>query len=263
MENTKVCCPICGSLTVYYKRRKKHRFKCPNNECGTHLEIDGELIFIDSTLKRENENWILYRYKRLSFDDINTLAKGKKIVLKEPESESQYVTSEKQQKMSPIVKFGGGFLLFCIFLVILAEIGIIQREEKPKTSSPDISRKKDANETLEYKLAVIDEGGFVSKDHVSVARFKSLLRQLSDTFVENEQQISDMSVRAQQILREDGIRESIINIMEGLNRIFLSKVENQKYAEYSAVYLTLRTKGQSHQDAIEGLKALIQSLGLY
>jgi len=38
----------------------------------------------------------------------------------------------EKQKMSPIIKFGGGFILFCVLLVILAKIGIIPTEEKPK-----------------------------------------------------------------------------------------------------------------------------------
>ena len=39
--------------------------------------------------------------------------------------------------------------------------------------------KAQTGDTLEYKLAVIDAGGYVSKGHVSVARFRSLLNQLS------------------------------------------------------------------------------------
>lgn len=37
----------------------------------------------------------------------------------------------EKQKMSPIVKFGGGFILICVIVWILAEIGIIPSAEKP------------------------------------------------------------------------------------------------------------------------------------
>lgn len=115
-------------------------------------------------------------------------------------------------------------------------------------------------ETLEYKLAVINAGSYVPKDHITVARFRSLLTQLSNTFVENRQQIADMSVSAQEILKEKGIKEKLLNIMEGMNKLFPKKIENQKYAEYSAAYLVLRDKGESHIEAIEGLKALVAAI---
>ncbi len=118
-----------------------------------------------------------------------------------------------------------------------------------------------ASELLEYKLATINAGGYVSKEHVTVARFRSLLNQLSVIFVEDKQQIADMSVTAQNLLKKEGVEESLINIMEGMNQLFSKKIENQKYAEYAAAYVTLRGKGQSHTEAIRGLQAILRSLG--
>lgn len=120
-----------------------------------------------------------------------------------------------------------------------------------------------ADEPIEYKLAVINAGGYVPKDHITVARFRSLLRQLSKTYVENRQQIADMTVMAQKMLRKEGLEESLLNIMEGLNQLFPTPVKNQKYAEYAVAYVTLREKGQSHSQAIQGLIAILESLGIY
>jgi len=120
-----------------------------------------------------------------------------------------------------------------------------------------------ASDSLEFQLATINQKGYVSKDHISVARFRRLLEQLSSTYVEDRQQIADMSVKAQQILRDNGIEESLLTIMEGLNQILSMKLENQKYAEYVAFYVTLRDKGQSHSEAISGLKAILRGLGVY
>lgn len=119
-----------------------------------------------------------------------------------------------------------------------------------------------ASESIEYKLATINAGGYVSKDHITVARFRSLLDQLSATFVENKNQIADMSVTAQNLLRKEGIEESLLNIMEGMNKLFSRKIENQKYAEYAAAYVTLRSKGQSHTEAFRGLQAILRGLGV-
>jgi hypothetical protein len=120
-----------------------------------------------------------------------------------------------------------------------------------------------ASDSLEYQLATINAKGYVSKDHITVARFGRLLSHLSLTYVEDKQQIADMSVTAQQLLRRNGIEEDLLKIMEGLNQLFPRKIENQKYAEYSAAYITLRDKGQSHTEAIKGLKTILQGFGVY
>ncbi len=119
-----------------------------------------------------------------------------------------------------------------------------------------------ASESLEYQLATINASGYVSKDHITVARFRSLLNQLSVTFVEDKQQIADMSVSAQNLLKKEGIQESLINIMEGMNQLFSIKIENQKYAEYTAAYVTLRGQGQSHAVAIDGLQEFFRAFGV-
>lgn len=119
---------------------------------------------------------------------------------------------------------------------------------------------KRARHPLAYKLAVIDKG-WVSDNDIIITRFKSLLKQLSNTYVETQQQIADMTVKAQQVLREEsGIKESLMNIMEGMNKIFPEKIANQKYAEYVSAYMVLRTKGQSHNEAIEGLQAIVAAI---
>lgn len=117
-----------------------------------------------------------------------------------------------------------------------------------------------ANESIEYQLATINAGGYVSKDHITIARFRSVLDQLSSTYIENKQQIADMSVTAQQLLKKAGVEESLLKIMEGLNQLFANRIENQKYAEYAASYVTLRIKGQSHSEAIRGLQAILRGL---
>jgi len=118
-------------------------------------------------------------------------------------------------------------------------------------------------ETIEYKLACIDAGRRVDQDDIKVARFRSILRQLSETFVEDRQQIADMSVKGQQMLKQEGISETLLNIMEGMNQLFSTTVANQKYAEYITAYLTLREKGQPHEQAIKGIQGILRSMGIF
>ena len=119
-----------------------------------------------------------------------------------------------------------------------------------------------AQESLEYKLASIDAGKTLPKNHLSVKRIKFLLDDLSYTYVENEQQIADMTVRAREILQGKYVNESLVNILSGMNSLFSKKVANQKYAEYIAAYMTLRMDGQSHYNAVANLDALLEVMGV-
>lgn len=120
-----------------------------------------------------------------------------------------------------------------------------------------------SNKSIEYQLATINAGGYISPTDITVSQFRNLLSELSNKYVEDKQQVADMSVTAVNMLKKDGIDESLMNIMTGLNQLFYKKYENQKYAEYAAMYVSLRGEGYSHQGAIDGLKAILNSMGVY
>jgi len=161
-------------------------------------------------------------------------------------------------------------------LIVIVMLGFIVRNmnhtpnnqpltKKAKTHIGNYERKKAEpaivkEKSLEYMLATINDGGYVSEDHITVARFRSLLQQLSATYIENPQQIADMSVKAKELLKNDGIDEKLMNIMEAMNKLFPKKIENQKYAEYIAAYVTLRHKGQTHDQAVIGLQELLRGI---
>jgi len=117
-----------------------------------------------------------------------------------------------------------------------------------------------AAESLEHQLAIINAKGYVADNDITVARFRSLLEQLSTTFHAPKQEIADTSVKALELLNNNGIDESLLKVMEGMNQIFPGKADNQKYSQILAYYITLRNKGRSHVEAIEDLRGLIQAL---
>lgn len=119
-----------------------------------------------------------------------------------------------------------------------------------------------SEESLEYQLAVIHAKGRVPEDHITVKRFAALLRQLDATFPEDKKQIADSSVWAITRFEEDGIEQSLIGLMEGMNRLFDRPIENQSYKDYLASYVLIRLKGMSHVECIDGLKGLIEGLGI-
>lgn len=118
-------------------------------------------------------------------------------------------------------------------------------------------RPRQAEQSLEYQLAAINEGGYVREGDVTVARFRSLLEQLSEKYAEPRQQIADMSVKTQILLAEKGIAQNLLEFMEGMNTIHSGRDAGTKYSEISAAYVVLRDRGQTHAQAISGLQALL------
>lgn len=134
------------------------------------------------------------------------------------------------------------FVIFCA--ILLAGCG-----DEPETRTA--ARPKPPEEKM---LADINAGHTVRDDDITIARFRSLLAQLRQRFPEEKSRIGDMTVVAQESLKKEGISESLLRIMEGLNQAAQSsQSEGRQYAEYAAAYATLRDQGLSHDETVEGL----------
>jgi hypothetical protein len=151
-------------------------------------------------------------------------------------------------KAALIFVFSGLLLNFCLSgEPSLTPEQKAQKEAQEKKSSSDYP----------MMLATIDGN---DGDPLKVNRYRSLLGQLDDSFVETPEQIADMSANTKAELGKEGIAESVLPIMETMNTILPVPVANQKYAEYTAAYMTLRIKGQTHEQATSGLRALLASI---
>lgn len=90
-----------------------------------------------------------------------------------------------------------------------------------------------------FKLASIDKGKIINRDDVLVNRFRYLLKTLDDKTSETKVQIADMTVKAQQILRDKyGKEVSLLFLMENVNDAIPSGA-NVKYAEIISAYILL------------------------
>ncbi|MCK4306063.1 MAG: hypothetical protein KAY24_17620 [Candidatus Eisenbacteria sp.] len=150
------------------------------------------------------------------------------------------------------------------YLVIALSIGLLASGSDGCSAEQAREPEAEKEVTTEYMLATLNAGRWIAAADITIARFRSLLDQLSAKFVEDRQQIADMAVMARKLLREDnGIDESLLNIMEGLNTVFYSDLKNQTFAEYSAAYGALRSSGQTHDEVIERLKAAAATIRLH
>jgi len=122
-----------------------------------------------------------------------------------------------------------------------------------------ISHAPTESEPLEYKLSILDTKKPVSESDDTTSRFHSLLEGLSDTYGDSEQQIANISVAVRKSLISAGIKESLLNIMEGMNRLSqYGNLNNKQYADLAAEYVTLRMEGQVHDAAVEELEAKLR-----
>lgn len=155
-------------------------------------------------------------------------------------------------------------ILACLFLCGCKDKGIeydqAMEQIKSAFERPD---PQSESKSMEYMLACIDVGYYLPRNDTSIERFRALLQQLDVKFIEDENQIGDMSVSTKFLLRDDGIQESLLNIMEGMNQLFSGKSEDVKYAEYTSLYMGMRKKEYSHDNAIKGLKMLLQGRGIH
>jgi hypothetical protein len=157
------------------------------------------------------------------------------------------------------------FFGLCVLVALLSPDDEKKAANKPDQEAavavPSATAPTTDEPSIEEKLASIDANGSVSADDITVARFRSLLDQLSQTFTASKQQIADQTVKCQELLRQQGIKESLQDIMEGMNQIFASRNHNQDYSQWLAAYVVSRNKSMSHEATIEGLKDLAHGLG--
>ncbi len=109
----------------------------------------------------------------------------------------------------------------------------------PITATPPAEEGTPVSESLEYKLAVVNEGGFVAEDDPLVGRFKSVLDNLQPKCTESRQKIADMGVKAQQLLQNKGVDLSLLRVMQAANDSIPPGFGTQPCADIFAALVTL------------------------
>lgn len=99
-------------------------------------------------------------------------------------------------------------------------------------------------ESLEYKLACINKGFSVDKDDITVNRFRYLLTTLETKTENTRQQIGDMTVKSQEIMKEKyGKNISLLELMEQANKAIPDNANHTfKYEEIISLVIILLSK---------------------
>ena len=118
------------------------------------------------------------------------------------------------------------------------------------------------NAPIEQQLAFLNapNSSWTRLDPLVVARFKSLLDQLTQKYFEDRALIANWTVKIQGALEHYGINETPLNMMEGINGLSGGS-GSKSYKDSLTAYATLRNeKGKSHKEALAALPAYIKHL---
>ncbi|MDO9543101.1 MAG: hypothetical protein Q7J98_12390 [Kiritimatiellia bacterium] len=126
-------------------------------------------------------------------------------------------------------------IMFAVFAVVLAAASLTQAGEKPQKTPAEMA-------------------AFLDRSH-NTARYESLVGQLSKSFKTTEQEVVDQIAGAVTIMKQDGVTETFLNIMEGLNKI--SGNIQTPYNKTVTAYCFLRIKGFSHDEVIANLATVL------
>ena len=104
----------------------------------------------------------------------------------------------------------------------------------------DSSSQKEKEYTTEYKLVVIDKGGYLKEDDPVVSENKIVLDSLKSKVINDEMDIADTVVKAQEVLGEKyQINLSILKIMKDLDASIPKDIENLDIVEIASAYMVL------------------------
>jgi hypothetical protein len=116
-------------------------------------------------------------------------------------------------------KVGAGVAVgFCLALAAgVVALGLIAGG----SSSPGDERTRGVStaadeDSLEYKLAVIHKGGYVSKDDDLVRTYRGALTRAAAACPEGREQVSDMAVKVTQVLGEKGTQVTALEALEAI-----------------------------------------------
>ncbi len=133
--------------------------------------------------------------------------------------------------------------------------GETQTSDTEKSSSPDDtyenqdsqtdedtsqgSSDNDVESTWEYTLAKINAGGYVSNDDKTIKQFAKLLDSIEVKTKNSRKEISDMTVKAQEILKDEGIEVELLELTRNLDKSMPDESKDLSYSSITAAYTVL------------------------
>lgn len=112
---------------------------------------------------------------------------------------------------------------------------------------------------VEQKFISVSQGKQVESSDPSVKRAKELIERAVASYGIDAMKVADQAYMTFKVGRDDGIHATALEVLEAATLAHVPGVK-MEFAEYCAMYLTLRKSGMAHADAMMGMKGLISSL---
>jgi len=109
----------------------------------------------------------------------------------------------------------------------------------------DSSPEEPKDPSVEYQLAVINEGGYIEENDPVVDEFKSLVESIDKKVVEGPTEIGDILVTGQEILADKyDIRISLLELTRNLEESLLDDSTNLNFEEIAVAYIVILGESQ-------------------
>lgn len=125
-----------------------------------------------------------------------------------------------------------------------------QRAQPEDASAGSIEQLPETQWSTAQKLVYIETDGVF--DELAIRRMKSLLEHVCHDYNEPEGRVGNMTVRAQSVLRERGIEQQLMGILEAMISIG-SAGWSSDLSLGLGVYCELRDRGRTHDQAVAAM----------
>lgn len=112
---------------------------------------------------------------------------------------------------------------------------------------------------VEQQFVTVSAGKAIDAGDPAVARAKQLIDRAATSFDMPRIDVADQAYASYKIARQEGIDASAEQILEAVTLAHVPGVK-MAFAEYSAMYLTIRKGGQHHAESMMGMKGIISIL---
>lgn len=117
-----------------------------------------------------------------------------------------------------------------------------------------------AEMSVAAKLASIDAKTNLQENDPSVERMRGALNAASKVCEREPMTTAEMANKARSLLSEEGIQVNNIEVLEMLPQVVGESRFRGGCSEYLAMYMTLRTSGQNHLSATNGLRGIYKAI---
>ena len=95
-------------------------------------------------------------------------------------------------------------------------------------------------ETVEYKVAAIDAGGYIAKDDITITRARYLINSIQSATNISAEGIGNMAAKASDLIKEKyGKKVSILEILEAINASEEIHNRSMKLPDFLAMYIVI------------------------